>query len=135
VVDSYETDMRAVSWLLRTNGYDVIHACSCAMARSLPIRFDVTILEVELEDGCGSEFAGELLAAGKARRIVFYTESSSQALLHDARRVAPVVTKEDGPTVLLEVLRSSVMPMSHFPGAIDDAGAAESLPTPSRGRR
>jgi DNA-binding NarL/FixJ family response regulator len=124
VVDSFETDMRAVSWLLRASGYVVIHAGSCSAARNLPVRFDAAIVDLELEDGCGAELAGELLAAGKVARVVFYTDSQSKALVREARGIGPVIAKDDGPEVLLAALRTAQRPMSEFPGAIQSESPA-----------
>jgi CheY-like chemotaxis protein len=133
VVDGYETDLRALVWLLQDSGYDVTYASSVATARQLSALFDAVVLEIEQQDGSGVELAGAMLASGRARRAAFYTECESAGELREAERVAPVVLKDAGPEELLNVLRSVTLPESHFPAASPQAHAASNLKKFARG--
>lgn len=117
LVDSADCDLRATAWLLSEAGYSVHHALGRKAAECRPETLDAAILEPDLGDAI--QLAGDLLASGKAKRVLFYTETDSAEVLREATRLGPVVHKADGPEALVAALRTAAEPMSHFPGAVE----------------
>ena len=120
VVEDDVTVARALARSLARRGFSVSIVGSCKAALALVQSFDFAILDLDLPDGNGVDLARQLLSAGTAPNVLFYTGSIHRALLARARRVGPVVMKAGGLAPLIAYL-------TH-----DAADAPESRTAPSQ---
>lgn len=116
LVDGPDCDLRATAWLLSEAGYAVHHSLDPRGAELRSSGLHAAIIEPDAHPDA-LQLAGDLLASGKATRVVFYTECDSVDVLREATRIGPVVHKADGPQALVAALRIAAQPMSGFPGA------------------
>ena len=104
VVEDDPTVRRAVARALRHAGHEVVVAERCDGARGLTQAVDVAVLDLELPDGTGVDFAGELLGLGTTSGVVFFSGAIDPLLLGRASRLGTVVTKGDDLSRLLEAV-------------------------------
>ncbi|MBN2197022.1 MAG: response regulator [Polyangiaceae bacterium] len=107
VVEDEVALLRALGRLLRRDGYLVATAASYAQAQRTSVAFDLALLDIELGDGSGVVLARELLASGRAGRVLFHTGCTSQSTLASAAELGPVLSKPSSFEVLLAAIRSS----------------------------
>jgi DNA-binding response OmpR family regulator len=98
VVEDDETVRRSVVRQLRQRGDHVVAAATCRDARSAGT-FGIGVFDVDLPDGNGIELAGELLAQGSVKAVVFHTGHASQP----ARELGTVVLKGASDELLAQV--------------------------------
>lgn len=104
VVEDDPAVRRAVARALRKAGHEVVVAERCDGARGLSQAVDVAVLDLELPDGTGVDFAGELLGLGTASGVVFFSGAIDPLLLGRASRLGTVVTKGDDLATLIEAV-------------------------------
>lgn len=104
VVEDDPAVRRAVARALRHAGHEVVVAERCDGARGLSPSVDVAVLDLELPDGTGVDFAGELLGLGAAGGVVFFSGAIDPSLLGRASRLGTVVTKGDDLARLIEAV-------------------------------
>jgi CheY-like chemotaxis protein len=94
---------RAVGRLLKRDGHDVTAVADESSAVALVARFDVAVVDLNLQGGSGVGVAARLVQSGAARRAVFFTGETDPVALDRARAIGPVVAKDVD--VLRELLR------------------------------
>ncbi len=95
VADDSPVARHAVTRRLRAEGYEVVEIGSAAAAPRPGQRVDVAcaLLDLDLGDGDGRDVARALRAARPDLPIAFFSASSAEDVVTDARRLGPVFTK------------------------------------------
>lgn len=93
IVDDDPAVARSMARLLRREGFGVKVAASCEHARTMPDRFDVALVDLDLGDGSGLVLGSELLEHQTARRVCFFSGTNDPELERRAREVGIFVRK------------------------------------------
>ena len=105
VVEDEPVTARVLCRLLRSAGYPVTWAISCAAVRRLERRFAVAVLDIDLGDGDGVTLAEELFATHRVARVIFHTATLDAERHGRASGIGVVVGKSGDMQPLLCVVR------------------------------
>lgn len=84
----------AVARRLRAEGFDVIEQASASLPKAGALaRTTCALLDLDLGDSDGSDFARSLLAERPRLPIAFFSGSASKVLVNRARLIGPVFAK------------------------------------------
>ena len=108
LIDDDRSIQRATARVLRSKGFAVTAACSCAEARLQAGHFDVGVFDIELGDGSGVELAQAMRFRGQIGCAVFFTGGACQQVLRRAVHLGPVISKSEGLELLVGVVRAAV---------------------------
>ena len=99
---------RSVARHLTLFGHKVEAAHSVAEALAKTGSYDCAILDIELPDGLGIDLADELLDAGAAASVVFFSSVADRALGQRALRLGAFVSKSSGVRELAQAVTDAV---------------------------
>jgi DNA-binding NarL/FixJ family response regulator len=108
LVEDSQLTLRATARALRSKGFAVEVARSCAEARLQGRHFDTGVFDIHLGDGSGVELAQAMTFNRQVEHAVFYTGGTCQQVLRRAVRLGPVVPKSEGVEVLVSVVRAAL---------------------------
>ena len=108
LVEDDRSIQRATARVIRSKGFAVTAACSCAEARLQAGHFDIGVFDIELGDGSGVELAQAMRFSGQIDRAVFYSGGTCQQVLRRAVHLGPVISKSEGAEVLVGVVRAAL---------------------------
>ena len=108
LVEDSQLTLRATARALRSKGFAVETARSCAEARLQGRPFDVGVFDIHLGDVSGVELAQAMTFGGQVEHAVFYTGATCQQVLRRAVRLGPVVPKSKGIEALVGAIRAAL---------------------------
>ncbi|HEY6561437.1 MAG TPA: response regulator [Polyangiaceae bacterium] len=104
VVEDEPVTGRVLCRLLRSAGYSVTWAISCAAVRRIDSSFAVAVLDIDLGDGDGVSLAEELFATRRVARAIFHTATLDAERHGRACRIGIVVGKSGDMQPLLSTV-------------------------------
>jgi len=93
IVEDDPVVARSIARRLLREGYTVSLAQTCRAARAAGLGFHVSVLDLDLPDGSGTDLADELVRLGAVRGVVFYTGSLDAGQRSRASLFGPVIDK------------------------------------------
>jgi ActR/RegA family two-component response regulator len=96
IVDDDALVARSTARWLRRRGYQVVTASTGQLSLQASGPFLCAIVDVDLPDGSGLDFAERLVGSAVVHRIVFYSGSIQAGVRERAERIGVFVSKLDG---------------------------------------
>lgn len=125
IVEDYPPLATVLAITFQRLGYVVERVGRVERALRISTVSDVLIADIELPDGDGVELAAELVAAGRARRVVFFTATRDAHRLALARQMGTVVDKDGGVDPLVTVVERELSPSARARELARAAGAGD----------
>lgn len=109
---------RAIAKSLRTQGYEVTLANTCADARAVVGYHEVGVFDITLPDGDGIALCEQLLRERRVGSALFCSGSIDDLLLERAEETAPVISKEASFWELCDAIKAAApRPSAAPPGS------------------